>query len=733
MAAQSTLGCCDGYSSSKSSYSSYIPTILLKNKKLSMAGLVLALASTTWLKKKYNDVNNAASNEKVLTKPINDNNDNTNSTLPSNTEVVSNDKTTSTQKSNKISNTGNKLKKRTAAVDKRFFEQIRKLIPILVPSVKSKEFALVVSLAVVLILRTYLDIWFSGFNGAVVKSIVSRNKSVFKRKAIYEFAIMMWPLSIVNNALKLTKSSLALAFRNRLSQYAHDTYLKNLNFYRANNVDNRLRNIDQCVTQDIDKFSICLSNLYCGIAKPLVDVCLFSYKLQQAIGKGAPMIMITYFISVTMFLKKISPPFGKLISTEQRLEGDLRYGHSRLIAHSEEIGAYRGINREKIILDNSLKKVVNHIEKSNVLRFFNGIFDSIFVKYCATMLAFKLLARPLMNPKYATMFMGNAKATTSQLIEDYSRNSGYLVNLSQAIGRLILAGRDLSRFAGYTSRLSDFFDVLNDVDQGIYSRYVKSKTEGARVHIIDTNRLGYKVIRNNELIKFSNVPVVTPAGDVLIESLSFEVRPGVNLLITGPNGCGKSSIFRIINGLWPVFGGTLVVPDPENILYLPQKPYMILGTLRDQLIYPHTRSEALKRQYTDDKLERLLATVGLQHLLIREGGWDVVADWSEILSGGEKQRLAMARLYYHQPKFAILDECTSAVSTDIENHLFYTAKKYGITIISISHRASLLKHHTHLLRFDEQGNYEIELIDEISWKSNESEELVAEKEFPSST
>jgi len=727
MAVQSTLNY-GGYSSTKIPYSSYIPNVILKNKKLSIAGLVIALASTTWIKKKYNNNvnNNDTAKEKVSSRPGNGD------IVPANTvgELEQTDKPI--KKNNKIVNTGKKLKKRTAAVDRRFFEQIRRLVPILVPGIRSKEFGLVISLALVLVLRTYLDIWFSGFNGAVVKSIVSRNKKVFKRKAIYEFAIMMWPLSIVNNALKLTKSSLALAFRQRLSQYAHDTYLKNLNFYRANNVDNRLHNIDQCVTQDIDKFAICLSNLYCGIAKPLVDVCLFSYKLQQAIGRGAPMIMIFYFISVTMFLKKISPPFGKLISTEQRLEGDLRYGHSRLIAHSEEIGAYRGINREKIILDNSLKKIVNHIHKSNILRFFNGIFDSIFVKYCATMLAFKLLARPLMDPKYATMFMGNAKASTSQLIEDYSRNSGYLVNLSQAIGRLILAGRDLSRFAGYTSRISDFIDVLNDVDQGIYSRYVKSKTEGARVHIIDTNRLGCTVIRNNDLIRFTNVPVVTPAGDVLIEALSFEVRPGINLLITGPNGCGKSSIFRIINGLWPVFGGTLELPDPENILYLPQKPYMIIGSLRDQLIYPHTRSEALKRQYTDDKLERLLATVGLQHLLVREGGWDVVADWSEILSGGEKQRLAMARLYYHQPKFAILDECTSAVSTDIENHLFYTAKKYDITIISISHRASLLKHHTHLLRFDEQGNYEIESIDEISWRSSESDELVAEREFPSS-
>jgi len=305
MAAQSTLNGCGGCTS-KSSYSSYIPNILLNNKKLGVAGLALALVSTTWLKKKYNDISNAAiatSKEKILAKVANGDTNNTTTTLNTNENTTS-DKTTTNKKSNKITNTGNKLKKRSAAVDKRFLEQIRRLIPILIPGIRSKEFALVVSLAVVLVLRTYLDIWFSGFNGAVVKSIVSRNKEVFKRKAIFEFAIMMWPLSIVNNALKLTKSSLALAFRYRLSQYAHDTYLKNLNFYRANNVDNRLRNIDQCVTQDIDKFSICLSNLYCGIAKPLVDVVLFSYKLQQAIGRGAPMIMISYFISVTMFLRK---------------------------------------------------------------------------------------------------------------------------------------------------------------------------------------------------------------------------------------------------------------------------------------------------------------------------------------------------------------------------------------------------------------------------------------------
>lgn len=146
---------------------------------------------------------------------------------------------------------------------------------------------------------------------------------------------------------------------------------------------------------------------------------------------------------------------------------------------------------------------------------------------------------------------------------------------------------------------------------------------------------------------------------------------------------------------------------------------MTLGTLRDQIIYPHTKEEMLRRgKMTDDDLRKLLDLVQLGHLLERENltnsegqGWDVVADWMDVLSGGEKQRIAMARLFYHKPQFAILDECTSAVSVDVEDSMYSYCRQANITLFTVSHRRSLWKHHEYYLQMDGRGGYEFKPIE----------------------
>lgn len=176
-------------------------------------------------------------------------------------------------------------------------------------------------------------------------------------------------------------------------------------------------------------------------------------------------------------------------------------------------------------------------------------------------------------------------------------------------------------------------------------------------------------------IKFEDVPILSPNGDVLVEKMNFEIKQGMNLFIKGPNGCGKSSLFRILGQLWPITGGTLTKPPVDQIFYIPQRPYLPNGTLRDQIIYPNTVEEMQEKGITDDDLLKLLGEVRLAYLVEREGGWDKENDWNDVLSGGEKQRMAMGRLIYHKPKFAILDECTSAVSMDVEGHLYSYMKE----------------------------------------------------------
>ncbi|CAM9922227.1 unnamed protein product [Ectocarpus fasciculatus] len=227
-------------------------------------------------------------------------------------------------------------------------------------------------------------------------------------------------------------------------------------------------------------------------------------------------------------------------------------------------------------------------------------------------------------------------------------------------------------------------------------------------------RSGSVVVQEDSVIEFVDVPLVTPTGEVLIEALSFKVEAGMNVLVAGPNGSGKSSLFRVLGGLWPLRGGTLSKPPTSRLFYVPQRPYLALGTLRDQVIYPHTRQEAASKGVTDADLLSVLDSVRLGYVLDREGGWDAVRDWSDVLSGGEKQRLALSRLFYHRPQFAILDECTSAVSVDVEGDIYRLAASSGITLFTVSHRKSLWKHHGYLLRFDGLGGYEFKPMSDVA-------------------
>ncbi len=207
-------------------------------------------------------------------------------------------------------------------------------------------------------------------------------------------------------------------------------------------------------------------------------------------------------------------------------------------------------------------------------------------------------------------------------------------------------------------------------------------------------------------------PIISPNGDVLVKALSFSLKQGDHLLVVGPNGCGKSSLFRILGGLWPVYGGTVYKPPSTDIFYIPQRPYLSKGSLRQQITYPDGLRTVRAKGVTDDQLLGILKTLDLQDLVARSPeGWDAEEEWREVLSGGLQQRVAMARLFYHRPRYAILDECTSSVTLDTEKVMYDNAKALGITLMTVSHRRSLWKYHSRILQFDGQGNYVFTKLD----------------------
>jgi ATP-binding cassette subfamily D (ALD) protein 3 len=215
-------------------------------------------------------------------------------------------------------------------VDKIFWERIQKLLKIAVPSWKSKEAICLIVLSGLLVVRTYLSIWLADVNGQIVKAIVSQDFQQFLRRvmALVLFAI---PSSTVNSAMDYFSKLLSVAFRERLTEYFHKQYLNNMFYYKICNLDSRISNPDQRLTQDLDKWSQSLAALYLNFTKPVLDIILFSRKLAELVGyEGPAMIFGWYFLS-GVIIRFISPPFGKLTAVEQKHEGEYRGKHNDLL------------------------------------------------------------------------------------------------------------------------------------------------------------------------------------------------------------------------------------------------------------------------------------------------------------------------------------------------------------------------------------------------------------------
>ncbi|KAG1675038.1 hypothetical protein FOA52_002695 [Chlamydomonas sp. UWO 241] len=609
------------------------------------------------------------------------------------------------------------------AVDGRFVQRLRTIMAICVPSVWSPLAALIGVQTLLLVARTLLTDALSSIEGTAGSTLVSQDFSAFGRSQLL-FAAIGIPAAVVNAGLKLMQHRITLCGQLKLTEHLHTQYTTNRAYYAASNLGG-MSSADQHITEDVEKFCSSASDLYSHTFKPILDVVLFTRSLSKSMGYKTQLALYAYYFLVSQLLRRISPPLAQMASHEAALTGDFRRAHQRLVACSEEVafndppaGA-----AEQLVLNRHLRRLVEYGRLSSFQRFLQQIADGYLVKYFASVTCLMLYAAPLYFTAPAL------RASQPELTRRYIRSMRLLQNTNRGIGDIVLIYKRVSNLASHTSRVSELLEKVSALShedaehRNLFIRNVSHSHSLCLVGSLAQLPLPPRRVLGDSLACV-RVGLDAPDGTALVRELSFEVSPGRNTMLMGPNGSGKSSLMRVLAGLWPLLAGEIRHPPPKDVFYLSQRPCLVVGSLRDQLLYPFpptsvwAASGATARSTyidacgrtppmdgstpcptLDSKLESCLRDVDLEYLLGRGKGWDQVQNWQETLSGGEKQRLAMARLLYHRPRYAVLDECTSAVSADGEVQLYEALARAHVTCLSIAHRPALRRFHTQIVHF----------------------------------
>ncbi|TFK19390.1 ATP-binding cassette transporter [Coprinopsis marcescibilis] len=594
------------------------------------------------------------------------------------------------------------------------------------PLWRSREVALIALHSGFLVLRTYLSILVARLDGRIVRDLVKADGKGFL-KGLGLWFLLAIPSTYTNSMIRHLQSLLSLSLRTRLTRYVHDLYLSSypdLRYYRVSgqSTDDEskptsgLDGVEQYITADVESWAAALSGIYGNLLKPSLDLLLFTWQLSRSLGvRGSVAMMLNYYATVAL-LRAVTPAFGRLASVEAKLEGEYRRGMGRIGRESEEIAFYNGGYRERDILTKAYMRLIKHVNSIYKIRIAYEWTEDFVIKYLWSAAGYALIAIPVLftRAKRSIGIQSNLddariKAATDNAIagrtESYISNRRLLLSLADAGGRLMYAYKDLLELAGLTTRIYTLVSTLHQLPPLPESASADSASP-----------------EDSECIKLTNVDVRIPSTDDdatntdLVSNLNLVVKPGEHLMITGSNGVGKTAVARVLAGLWPAYGNNssiyrpaasdseLVNNKPRQTLFIvPQRSYMVTGSLLENIVYPDTYNDYLKSGKTEEDLQQILESVFLGYLKEREGGFATRKEWRDVLSGGEKQRLGLARVFYRKPKFAVLDECTSAVSSDVEGRMYEAAKMLGITLITISLRPSLMKYHNQLLTLTGEG------------------------------
>ncbi|MBI5591293.1 MAG: ABC transporter ATP-binding protein/permease [Deltaproteobacteria bacterium] len=464
---------------------------------------------------------------------------------------------------------------------------------------------------------------------------------------------------------------LGMRWREWLTNEFLRKYFSNRSYYEIETLA-EIDNPDQRIMEDIRSFTRTSLWFLLILMGSLMDLFSFTGILWS---KSVLLVVVVlgYSLVGTLLTFLIGRRLIGLNFNQLRYEADFRYSLVHVRDNAESIAFYQGEKPELAQIGGRFKKVLGNFNlligwQRNLSFFTTGY------SYLPAVLPFIVLF-----PQY---FSGQIN------YGDMMQANFAFLHIYAALSLIVSQMEQITTFAASIERLSTFADAI-------------TPTPVHGIQIYEADRFALK-----------DVTLLTPDKDrTLFQNLTMDLEGSNNLVVGGQSGVGKSSLLRAIAGLWTQGSGIVLRPPLEEIFFLPQKPYMLLGSLRDQMLYPR-----MELEIPEDELRRVLESVNLADLPERSGGFKAKLVWADVLSLGEQQRLAFARLFINHPGFAVLDEATSALDGENEAMLYQKLQELDIHYISVGHRSSILDYHDHVLELQGQDKWELLTVDDYKVK-----------------
>jgi putative ATP-binding cassette transporter len=475
---------------------------------------------------------------------------------------------------------------------------------------------------------------------------------------------------------RYTAERLSLLWREWMTGVLVKRYFFNHAYYRLRS-SAQVDNPDQRISEDVKSFTTGMLGYALTLINSVITLLAFMGVL-WSISWKLPLGLVFYTSLGTFLSIVIGQRLVGLHFMQYNKEANFRYALIRVRDNAESIAFFRGEKHEHRHLLKSFAEVLTNtmsiIGWNRNLGFFTTSYNYIAL----------ILPLLIVGPMY---MRGNVEFGV--VTQSESAFAQVLMALSVVISQF----EGLSAFAASIKRLGGLWDELDDYD-----------AEDALLE----KESGVPALDHELTLKVKNLTVQTPGGEkTLTRHLNFTLPPGKSLLIMGASGTGKSSLLRTIAGLWQSGGGSVERPKLNHLMFLPQRPYMVEGSLRAQLVYPQSEEKA-----DEDLIREVLKKLNFSDVLDRvDSDFSRIVDWTNVLSLGEQQRVSFARIFLYRPVLAFLDESTSSLDEDNERLLYRSLRELGISFVSVGHSSVLKEFHDFLLVLNKDGTVEMSALE----------------------